>query len=183
LSNFYTPGHKLGATVEYSFSRNFAISVGVIYSNVQYKAPGSKYDALYGFWTNGIVPQSTTGECALIDIPIQLKYNFWHFDRSRFYATAGFSSYIMLNEAYYFDYARQNETGLVQSWEERTGTRHWMSNASFSIGYEFDIKPTLSLRVAPFLRLPLRDIGWAHVRLYSVGSMVSLNNHFRQKNY
>lgn len=177
FSDFYSPGYKFGAYVEYHFTRNLGISAGIIHSTVRYTAQGGEYRPPEGYWTNGIIPAETLAECMLLDIPITLKYNFFHFDRSRFYATAGVSSYVMLSEEYEFDYYG-NESGLAQSWSGKTGTRHWASNAAFSIGFEYDINSTLSLRAEPFIRVPLKEVGWGNVRLYSLGSFISLNYKF-----
>ncbi len=179
LSNFYTPGFKIGATVEYNWSKNFGVSAGLIYSKVNYTAQGNEYKPPYGFWDYGIIPQKTFAQCAILSIPIRVKYDFAHLSNSRFYVTAGVSSYIMLNEAYQFNYAENNASDLVQSWNGRTHTKHWLSNATISIGYEFDINQTLSLRVEPYLNIPLQKVGWGNVELFSTGSFISLNYHFK----
>ncbi len=177
LSNFSDPGHKIGMTIEYNLSQNLAISVGALHSRVKYTASGSEYQPPQGYWSYGIAPDHTMGECILIDIPISIKYDFFHFHRSRLYATAGASSYIMLDEDYRFSYDN-NYSGLQQRWHEKTGTRHWMSNATLSVGYELDLSQTLSIRAEPFLRVPIQEVGWGNVKLYSIGSFISLNYNF-----
>lgn len=174
VSNFYDPGHKLGLILEYNINQNFAISVGALRSNVRYTASGNEYQPPQDYWTYNTAPDQTVAQCILIDIPISLKYNVLHFKESRVYATAGVSSYIMLDEEYRFNYD-YNQPGLRQEWHERTGTRHWMSNATLSIGYELDVMRNMSIRAEPFLKVPLREVGWGNVKLYSVGSFISLN--------
>ncbi|MDR8391021.1 outer membrane beta-barrel protein [Aliifodinibius sp. S!AR15-10] len=174
LSNFSNPGYKFGIAVEYRIAKNFAISTGVGQANVHYTAQGQEYKPPYGYWTNGIVADQTVADCAILEIPVNLKYDFLQFERSRIYASAGVSSYIMLNEKYQFNYD-QNYGGLVQSWSDKTGTTHWLSNASISLGYELDILRNWSLRAEPFVKLPLKEVGWGNVELYSVGTSISLN--------
>lgn len=190
LANFYTPGFKIGATAEYNWNQNFGVSAGLVYSKVNYTASGSEYHPPYGFWKNGIIPQQTIAECAILSIPVRVKYNFLRFSNSRFYATAGVSSYIMLHEAYDFNYAKTseayhfnypktNEAYLMQGWSGKTGTSHWLSTATLSIGYEFDISPFVSLRVEPYLNIPIKKVGRGNVKLFSTGSFISLNYHFK----
>lgn len=174
ISHFYKPGYKLGISVEYSLSRNLALSVGASHAKMRYEAYGANYNPPSGYWTNGVVADETRAVCTVIDIPITLKYDFWHFDNSRLYATAGLSSYIMLNEDYRFSYDHYR-SGLQERWQENTGTRHWMSSATLSVGYEFDIAQNFSLRAEPFFKLPLKEVGWGNVNLYSLGSIVSIN--------
>lgn len=174
LSNFYNPGYKLGFTLNYNFSPNFGIETGIIRTRTRYTAGRNDYRPPQGYWSNGIKPQKTIGDCILLDIPVSLKYNFLHLNRSRFYTTAGISSYIMLDEKYRFRY-NNYQPGIANEWSAKTGTKHWFSNASFSVGYEFDLLQNWSLQVEPFLRVPLKEVGWGKVDLYSMGTLVSLN--------
>ncbi|WP_138429695.1 hypothetical protein [Fodinibius saliphilus] len=174
LSDFQTPGYKLGLSIEYKVTRNFAISVGVQRTKVQYQAKGDQYSPPPGYWSYGRVPDETIGRCILLDIPITIKYDFMHFNHSRLYASAGLSSYIMLDEDYQFNY-QSYHPGLKKRWHQRTGTSHWLSNATLSVGYEIDITQELSLRATPFVKLPLKKVGWGNVHLYSLGSLFSIN--------
>ncbi len=177
LSNFSDMGYKMGVAVEYRLTDNLSVFGGVIQSDVRYTAQKGEYNlnqGYGGYGNSGILPDETFARCLILDIPINLKYNFLNFEHSRLYASTGIASYIMLNEEYNFKYD-QNGEGLPQSWNERTGTGHLMSNVGFSIGFEYDIHPRWSLRAEPYVRLPLKGVGEGNVKLYSVGSFVSLN--------
>ncbi|MGM0743809.1 MAG: hypothetical protein ACQETF_00775 [Bacteroidota bacterium] len=173
ISDFYDPGYKAGINLEYSITENLSVSVGVIHSLVKYTAQSNNYNPSY-YWTGGNAPDEIIGECLLFDIPISLKFNFLNFERSRFFATAGLSSYFMQSEEYSFNY-RAYQPGQEEGWSGQTGTSHWLSNAGFSIGYEFDIHPDWSMRVEPFIKVPVQEVGWGNVELYSMGSFISLS--------
>lgn len=176
VSNFSSFGYKLGLTADFHFNERFAITVGAIRSNVKYKASGLEYQYSQGYQNTQIHTAHTIGECLLIDIPIQLRYRLMEFSQSRLYSTAGFSSYIMLNEDYRFSYETY-QPGYPERFNENTGTTHFMSNASFSVGYELDIARNVSLRAEPFIRVPIQEVGRVNVDLYSVGTLISLNYH------
>jgi len=173
ISDFYNPGYKAGINLEYSITENLSVSVGVIHSLVKYTAQGNNYNPSY-YWSGGNAPDEIIGECLLFDIPISVKLNFLNFERSRFYATAGLSSYFMQSEEYSFSY-RAYQPGQEEGWSGKTGTSHWLSNAGFSIGYEFDVHSNWSMRVEPFIKVPVQEVGWGNVELYSMGSFISLN--------
>lgn len=177
LSHFTRPGYKFGIQAGYRFNRNLSLRAGLMYSKVQYTAYGDDYRPPSGFWGQGEAAYETEGLCLILDIPVSLRYDLYHFRESRLYASAGLASYIMLNEKYRFDYQSDYAAG-AKSWSGKTGTRHWMSNASLSVGYEVDISHRFSLRAEPFMRIPLREVGWGNVRLYSVGTMVSFGVKF-----
>ncbi|MEX0929098.1 MAG: hypothetical protein WDZ53_06800, partial [Balneolales bacterium] len=81
-------------------------------------------------------------------------------------------------EDYHFSYD-SDDPALWEGWSDNTGSRHWLSNAGFSVGYELDIHRHWSLRAEPFLKVPIRGVGWGNVKLYSMGSFVSFNYKFR----
>jgi urease beta subunit len=116
-----------------------------------------------------------TGECVLLDIPLAIRVNLLNFSGSRVFATGSLSSYIMLNEAYRFD--TDNSYGGTQaySYDENTGTSHFMSNAGLSIGYEYDLNSNFSIRFEPQIKIPIREVGVTNVRLFSLGSFFSLS--------
>jgi hypothetical protein len=173
ISNFHDPGYKFGVMLEYAVTERISISAGMIQTVVRYSAPGDRYNPPV-YWADGQGPNEITAECLLFDIPLNIRFNILNFDRSRFFASAGFSSYIMLQEDYYFNYDAPT-TDQPESWSGRTGTRHWFSNAGFSVGFEYDVHPRWSVRAEPFLKVPIREIGWGNARLYSMGSFLSLN--------
>ncbi len=177
VSNFYDPGYKLGALIEYRVSHFLSLSAGVLQSFVRYTAQSGQYNPDI-YWSGGVSPDELTAECLLFDIPVTAKVNLLQGNRSRFFATAGLSSYIMQREEYEFRYADSAEgspEGRPEGWNGNTGTVHLFSNASFSAGYEFDLNRNLSLRAEPFIRVPIREVGWGNVKLYSVGTFVSVN--------
>lgn len=176
MSNFDNPGFKGGVMAEYAISKNFSVISGIAISNVKYKADEDAYNPPQA-WNYGVMPDRTSAVCVVLDIPINLKANLFNFDRSRIYTTAGLSSYIMLNEDYQFSYNRDS-SGLENSWSEQTGTRHWLSNAGLSVGFEYDLSSNWSLRAEPHIKIPLKGVGWGDVRLFSVGNFLSLNYRF-----
>jgi len=173
FSNFNNPGYKFGLMVEYHITSNLSVAAGAVQSLVRYTSQGENYNPPI-YWQGGITPDEMAGECLLIDIPINLRYNFLNFGNSRIFASAGLSSYIMLTEEYNFKFDEESY-GLDNSWSGRTGTRHWFSNASFSIGYELGLNPSLSLRAEPYIKTPMREVGWGNVKLFSAGTLFSLN--------
>lgn len=174
LADFARPGYNLGILVEYPLSSNWSIRGGVMRASVHYVTDGREYHPPGGFWTYGTVPDQTNARCLILDIPISLKYRFWNFGGSSLYATAGMSSYIMLNEEYQFDYTQSNDH-LVEGWSGQTGSRHWFSNATLSLGYTVELSNTISFQIEPFLKLPISGVGWGDVQLYSTGSLLSVS--------
>jgi len=174
ISNFDKPGFKGGVLAELSFSDRISVRSGAIFSNVRYKAGQNDYRAPEK-WNYGVSPDQTFAICLILDIPVTLKATMIQLERSNFYVTGGVSTYVMLSEEYKFDYGANASPNLTSEWEGKTGDRFWASNLSFSIGYEMDISDRVALRAEPHLYVPIREVGWGNVKLYSMGTSVSLN--------
>ena len=176
------PGKKLGVSIEYPISRKLSLSTAIVRSTNNYKVQGEVYRAPAGFWrqvTNGIVPESVSAKCEILDIPINLRYTITDKPKSRLFISSGFSTYFMLNEQYDFTY-RPINPGPVESWEVSNENQHFFGIVNFSAGYEFLMANNLSFQVEPFLKVPITDIGFGRVDLFSTGALFSLKYHFRR---
>ena len=176
VSNFHDPGYRFGANLEYKLSSRFSISSGLISSRVRYSASAQNYNAPIYRSDDG-APEQMTADCLILDIPMNINFSFLRSGRSGFFLTAGFSSYIMLNENYYFEFT-ENVNEQPQNQSIQSGRMHFLSNAGFSAGYELEINSILSLRAEPFIKVPLQEVGWGNVKLYSLGSYFSVNYRF-----
>ena len=173
LTDFTDPGYQIGLTAEVGIFNEFSLITGIVQAKVRYQeySHGANVNSSYG---NDVMPVHTYAECSLLKIPLKAKYNLFDFKRSRLFATAELSSYIMIQEDYQFQFVNGSDP-TQDSWSGRTGTSHWFSNAGLSIGYEVDLFPHWSIRAEPYLKIPVREVGWGNARLYSVGSYFSLN--------
>jgi len=172
--NAYESGYGAGLSLEYRLTSRLTVATGAGYSVVRYSAAGNDY-ALSASNFPGQQITDMSGECRILDIPVTIQLRLFEFERSRVFGTAGLLTYVMLNEAYTFKTGNyyQNSASDIR-WQERTGTWHWFSNAGFSVGYERDLHRNWSLRAEPYVRVPVREVGWASVRLYTIGTMFSI---------
>lgn len=174
LSNFHDPGFKGGVLAEYHFSDRFSIRSGAILSNVRYKAAQNDYK-VPAYLNSGLSPVETSAICLILDIPVSLKATLFNLENSNFYVTGGVSTYVMLKEKYQFDFGTNSPPYLIDEWQGHTGDAFWASNVSFSLGYELDISERLALRAEPHVYIPVSEVGWGNVKLYSMGTSVSMN--------
>ena len=179
LSNFSTPGYSFGLKAEYNFTSRFSAIAGVQQMQIQYSAGRGQYSPPRGFWTNGVIANSTDAACRILDLSLVLKYNFIESTRSRFFATGGVSNNILLNEEYNFQYTTQDPS-LIQEFDASSGTNDFINSASFSLGYEYDLDSRLGIRFEPSIRVPVNGIGFGSVNLYSLGTSISFRYRLRR---
>jgi len=177
FSNFTTPGPELGLGLEFNIARSLSISSGAFWSKKIYLTRGSEYHPPKGYWTNGIVPESTEGKCGVIDIPIVAKYYILNRGRSSVFLSGGVSSYIMLNEDYNFNY-NPSDPSLVQGWSTDKNSNYWFSILNFSVGYQFQAGRNTFIQVEPYTKIPLGQVGWGKVNLQSLGLQLEIKYRF-----
>lgn len=178
LKNFSRPGTNVGLLLEYRLAPRWIVQAGVIQSTKVYRALPSDYSASYEDLRGYVKPLSIDGQCNMLDIPINLRYDFVLRPRSdgkllsRWFVSGGVTSYIMNQERYIYNYPphtyRQN-TGK----DTLTGG-YGFSNLNLSVGYERALSRRLSVQAEPFMKVPLRGVGYFNVKLLSTGAFFSI---------
>jgi hypothetical protein len=116
----------------------------------------------------------------MLDIPINLRYDLALTPRrsalppSRWFVSAGTTTYYMLREDYTYNYDNPTDPKIkYRDWTTETG-RYGFSQLNVSAGYERAFTQRLFWQVEPFLKVPLRGVGFYKVNLLSTGAFFSL---------
>ena len=182
LKDFSRPGTNFGVMLEYRLASRWSVQAGVIQSTKVYRAQASEYSFP---WMWPVDPTSIDGKCNMLDIPINVRYDFAVRPRqdgrlpSRWFVSGGVTSYIMKQEEYVYNYS-----GYVHNppspYSGKSGN-YGFSQLNFSVGYERAFSKRLSWQVEPFIKAPLRGVGFFGVNLLSTGAFFSirykLSNH------
>ncbi|GAB3689442.1 hypothetical protein GCM10027592_05860 [Spirosoma flavus] len=181
LKNFTRPGTNVGLLLEYRLASRWSIQAGVIQSTKVYKALPGEYD--YSLLPAEIKKYPANfagidGRCNMFDIPINIRYDVLVRPRSdgrqpsRWFVSTGVTSYIMNKEDYTYVYYRPYATNPTTESESTGG--YGLSNLNFSIGYERAISRRLSWQVEPFMKAPIKKVGYFKIDLLSTGTFFSL---------
>lgn len=176
-SNQYsTPGKAYGAMIHYHVMKRWSLSAGVIKNNKRYTGDGEDYKPPTGYWkyyTNGVVPYSIDGSCDILEFPVMLQYTIASNGKNRWLAGAGASSYLMQSESYRYNFEEPNP-GAKEGWDSKRSSRFLFNMVNFTIGYERQLLPGLMAGIEPYVKIPLEEIGWSNVKLFSAGASVTL---------
>jgi hypothetical protein len=178
LTNFSRPGTNVGLMLEYQFHR-WHVQAGVLRSVKVYQANESAYEySAVRQWP--VVPSSINGRCNMLDIPINLRYDVALIARqralppSRWFVSAGATTYYMLREDYTYRYDDPADPKIkYRDWTTETG-RYGFSQLNLSAGYERAVTQRLFWQVEPFLKVPLKGVGYYKINLLSTGAFFSL---------
>lgn len=162
-------GQAVGIGAEYFLRPRISVSSGVFYSFKPYSTDGG-YQSGYGKQ-----PDRVTGECDILDIPLNLRFYPLEGKHQRVFASVGLSSYLMLKEHYELEY-KDTGTGYPYTHEidVNGANNHFFGVANFSVGYERKLAKQLSIQVEPYFKVPLNGVGEGDISLKSTGLFVGL---------
>lgn len=172
-------GSSVGLSLEYQLARRLRVQVGAIRSDKPYALPASEYYVPSGTWKYGIKPEVIDADCKILDLPVNIRWDALRRPRYDFFVSTGLSSYLMLNERYDYTYATGiNTTHLPMYWQKKRASDHWLSTYNLSVGYERQLKRGFTLQVEPYLKMPLKGVGFGNVHILSTGVYVSAKYQF-----
>ncbi len=180
LNEFTQPGIDVGVTVEYSVNQRLSITAGAILTRKLYNTSDiGEYNVPDGFWSASWVPEEIFANCKVIDIPIDLRYRLIEGKRTSLFASAGVSSYLMLNERYDYDYGSwQNNGRQPEATVVSNENNHFFGVYNLSAIISRKIRQNISIEVEPFLKNSLGGVGWGQVKLKSTGMLLHVKYHF-----
>ena len=186
LKNFARPGTNVGLLLEYRLAKRWSVQAGVMQSTKVYKAATSDY-AMPDYTTKWPVqPLGVDGRCNMIDIPLNLRYDALMKPRqngqapSRWFISGGVTSYVMRQEDYVYQYENPADPRIYpknRGWNGASGA-YGFSELNLSAGYERAISRRFSWQVEPYLKVPLRGVGYYKINLLSTGGFFSLRYKF-----
>jgi hypothetical protein len=109
------------------------------------------------------------------EIPLNIRYNFGQGEKSKWFATAGFSNYLMTKESYQYQIENTSSGARYSYSREYPANSHYLfSIVNLSIGYEQKIGKVGNLRIEPYLRAPLSGIGTGSLPIMSAGLNIGI---------
>jgi hypothetical protein len=179
LKNFSRPGTNVGLLLEYRLASRWSVQAGVIQSTKVYKASTDDYGFLPDYiekYKNNLA--GIDGRCSMLDIPINLRYDFIAKPQQnrelpvRWFVSGGITSYVMNQENYTYNYYRVYPNSITDIDTSTGGYK--LSNLNFSLGYERALSRRLSWQVEPFIKAPLKRVGYFKTNLLSTGVFFSI---------
>jgi len=164
------PGSSIGLTVDYQFANHWYLSTGLLVSRKNYAARSEDYHVPYDYYRNNNLKNIdfVKGTFNMLEIPLNLRYDFSVTGNTVFFASGGLSSYLFTSENcnyYYNFFGRETSRGFNYS----NHNNYLFSSVNLSLGVEAGISNSLSLLVAPYMKIPTRNVGFGQVQMNSVG--------------
>jgi hypothetical protein len=167
------PGYDIGFQVSYNFSRRWSVNTSFIFTKKNYSAEAKDFYPPKHYWTTYVQLTSLEGDCDMWDIPLNVRYNIIVKPGIKWFVNAGTSSYIMRNQAYTY-YFIVNNYPAQKDWKTGSQQNEWFKIINFSAGFEKALNKSWSLQTEPFVKLPVRGLGFGKMDISSYGIMLGV---------
>ena len=104
----------------------------------------------------------------MIELPLNLKYNFKSGEKVNWFLVTGVSSYFMNKENYdyrYSIYGQQKESNLSVN----DNSKIWASVMNVGLGYSHRIGKKGTFRIEPYIKIPFKGVGVGSLPITSSG--------------
>ena len=116
---------------------------------------------------------SLEGANHTLEIPVKIKYDFLHGDKSNFFSSAGITSYIMTHEKNdYLVTMNGVQQTMISSYKNKS--RSFAATLDISAGYEHKIGRSNYFRIEPYIQIPLKGMGVGSMQMVSTGLRIGI---------
>lgn len=180
LQRINKTGYGFNLMVGYRFSKHVSAESGLGWSLKNYYSIGKYFDIKKTGLSADSKVVYTNGNCNMLEVPVAVKYDFGESKNHSFFTKAGISSYFMKKESY--AYRVYHGTNVADAYDATRSYKNSCSDlfsvADFSVGYQLRLNKATTLRVEPYLKVPLRGIGIAKLPITSTGISVGFTRSF-----
>ena len=161
-------GTNAGVILGYQLSKKLSFETGVVWNKKYYYSNGSYFKTNKIYLPPAAKITNVDGNCKMIEIPLNVKYNFKSKGKANLFSTLGVSSYFMEEETY--DYTVVS-TGQPYPYKKtyKQSSQFFLSAINIGAGYNHILGKLGVLRVEPYVKIPLKGIGIGSLPITSVG--------------
>jgi hypothetical protein len=161
-------GASQGLIVGYAFNNRWSVESGVLWDKKRYYDDGSNFNPPGYAPSPSVQIVSVNGTNKNYEWPINVRYTIIPRKNSLF-ATAGLSSYFMKSEHFEYEYVQNSQPGGHNYITYDNATKNWFSVVNLSLGYAHKLGTVGNLRIEPYFKIPLKNLGTANMPIMSTG--------------
>jgi hypothetical protein len=165
-------GSSVGLTVDYVFAPHWYLGTGILATRRNYAARNQDYHVPQGYYQQNNIYGGVNfvkGSFYMMEVPLNLRYDFSVAGNTLFFISAGSSSYFLTTEnanLYWHHFNMDMCSPMDHLPIQRTNL---FATINLSAGVEAGLSNSLSLLIAPYTKLPTKKLGLGQVQMNSVG--------------
>ncbi|TKK66284.1 PorT family protein [Ilyomonas limi] len=161
-------GYTFGLITAYRFAKHLSVESGLNFVKKNYYSTGEYFNKAGTGISNDEKIIKLNGACTMLEVPLNIKYDFDQRKKGNFFAVAGLSSYLMKKEKY--NYVADHQSNL-HSENKAYGNpgNDLFSVLNISGGYELKLNNANHLRIEPYFKVPLGGMGIGSMPIMRTG--------------
>lgn len=166
-------GYSYGLLAGYRFSKRLSVEAMLLSDKKYYYSSGEYFSTKRTYIPANYKVNDITGNCRMLDLAVNVRYDVVKFEKGGFFASAGLSSYYMKKEEY--DYTYKYNTNLVTRHSIYTNSSNNVTSMlNLSLGYSYRLPFNMQVRLEPYFKVPLRGVGIGNMPLSSKGFYIGI---------
>jgi hypothetical protein len=167
--SFTKPGLDAGLIAGYQFSARSSVEINLLYSHKYYYSDGKYFNTdKMNDMPADMKVMSVKCNSSIFEIPVKFKYNILQKNNSNVYASAGVSSYILMNEKNNYVTSTNGTVGNMNG-NYTTTSGYFAGALNISAGYAHNIGTNNTLRFEPYITIPTKGIGIGNLPVSTSG--------------
>lgn len=167
-------GWSGGITFQYDLTNRISVNSGFTITKKFYEAKSKDFHPPKHYWTSYVNLQSVVGDCQMWEIPVQIRYDLFSNKSNSVFLNTGIANYIMRQQSYEYHYLNGNNNPAVRKWETSSQSNYWMGILNISAGFEKNLNRKLSFQLEPYIKIPLKGVGFGNMDISSYGMLFSI---------
>lgn len=162
-------GFNGGLLVGYQWNKRFSVESNVVLNKKYYYSEGQYFSTEKIYLPPNTKIGKVAGDCKMIEWAVNVRYNLKSKGATTWSAMAGLSSYFMKTEDYNYEYVYSNGQTADRYRTYSNASNHWLSVINLGLTYNHSLGRTGSLRIEPYLKLPVKGLGIGSLPIMSTG--------------
>jgi hypothetical protein len=159
--------------IGYRFNKKISVESGLAWNKKYYYSDGGYFNT-----KNIVLPANAKiinldGVCKMIEVPVTIKYDFKSSVKTNLSVSGGVSSYFMKSENYNYNI---EHTGVQypRSATYKNSSTNLLAVATIGFGYNRNLGKKTTLRLEPYIKIPLTGVGIGKLPIMSSGMNIGI---------
>ena len=161
-------GINIGIILGYRLNKKLSIETGLMWDKKFYYSEGQYFKTGKIYLPSNTRIRNVDGNCKMLEVPLNVKFNFKSSGKTNWFSAIGVSSYFMKQETY--DYTIIS-TGQPYTYKKTYNepSQFLLSTINVSVGYNHFLGKFGTLRIEPYFKIPLKGVGIGSLPITSAG--------------
>ncbi len=166
-------GINVGIILGYQLNKKVSIETGLIWDKKFYYTEGRYFNTGKINLPAYAKISNVNGYCEMIEIPLNLKYDFKFSGKANWFSVAGLSSYFMNKENYNYTIVSAGQPYPYNK-NYKESSQFLFSALNISLGYAHSLGKVGTFRAEPYVKIPLKGVGIGSLPITSVGVNIGI---------